>query len=150
MLLIFFLVTSSMDTDKGLLRQLPPVADEQQVVDVRQDNVLTVTINAADSLMCNGEAVSPDELTRRVVKIATEKRLTHIVSVQVDRRTSYDAYFQMQNAIVAGYNLLRQRQARAQFGKAYADCSAEEKNAVGAYYPQRISEAMPSGEGGGL
>ena len=167
MLLIFFLVTSSMDTDKGLPRQLPPPQDEQkeQELMVRERNVLELRLDAGDRLTIGGEQASLSQLEQRVVEFVanvkndpslpekstrdvnlfgrTQVSDRHIISIQVDRHTSYDAYFQMQNAIVAAYNNLRNQLAQSRFGHSYAQCSAEERDAVNMVYPQRISEAAP-------
>jgi len=167
MLLIFFLVTSSMDTDKGLPRQLPPPQDEQkeQELMVRERNVLELRLDADDRLTIGGEQASLSQLEQRVVEFVanakndlslpekstrdvnlfgrTQVSDRHIISIQVDRHTSYDAYFQMQNAIVAAYNNLRNQLAQSRFGHSYAQCSAEERDAVNMVYPQRISEAAP-------
>ena len=167
MLLIFFLVTSSMDTDKGLPRQLPPPQDEQkeQELMVRERNVLELRLDAGDRLTIGGEQASLSQLEQRVVEFVanakndpslpekstrdvnlfgrTQVSDRHIISIQVDRHTSYDAYFQMQNTIVAAYNNLRNQLAQSRFGHSYAQCSAEERDAVNMVYPQRISEAAP-------
>ena len=167
LLLIFFLVTSSMDTDKGLPRQLPPPQDEQkeQELMVRERNVLELRLDAGDRLTIGGEQASLSQLEQRVVEFVanakndpslpekstrdvnlfgrTQVSDRHIISIQVDRHTSYDAYFQMQNAIVAAYNNLRNQLAQSRFGHSYAQCSAEERDAVNMVYPQRISEAAP-------
>jgi biopolymer transport protein ExbD len=142
MLLIFFLVTSSMDTDKGMLRQLPPVQDENTVLDVKRDDVITLKLDSHDRLTCNDEEVTLPELTERISRFADEGRLTHIVSIQTSRQATYDAYYQMQNAIVAAYNQLRNRRARQQYGQPYAKCTAAQKNTVAGYYPMRVSETM--------
>lgn len=174
MLLIFFLVTSSMDTDKGLLRQLPPPEDdtEQQEVEVKERNVLQLELDANDRLTCNGETISTEELTQRVADFVANRNdeLTlpekserevhlmgrcrvsdrHIITIKADRLTSYNAYFEMQNAIVRGYANLRNELARSRFGHNYAHCSQEERDAIALVYPQRISETMPTAkeEGG--
>ena len=140
MLLIFFLVTSSMDTDRGLLRQLPPVQDEQAVLDVKKDDVLSVRLDSLDRLTCDDEEVTAAELTRRVARFAAQKPTTHIIGIEVSRATNYDAYFKMQNAIVAAYNQLRNHLASKRYGHSYASCTAAEKNAVAECYPMRISE----------
>ena len=142
MLLIFFLVTSSMDTDKGMLRQLPPVQDEQAVLDVKRDDVLSLRLDSLDRLTCNDEPVTTQELTQRVSRFAAEGRLTHIISIQTSRQSTYDAYYQMQNAIVTAYNQLRNQRARQQYGRPYADYTAAQKNAIAEYYPMRVSETM--------
>ena len=167
MLLIFFLVTSSMDTDKGLPRQLPPPQDEtqEQELRVKERNVLEVALDAADRLTVGGEAATTEELRRRVAEFVANTaddpslpelsmrevnyfgrcRVSdrHVISIQTDAHTSYDAYFQMQNAIVAAYSQLRNQLALQHFRRSYARCSPDERAAINMVYPQRISEAAP-------
>ena len=168
MLLIFFLVTSSMDTDKGLPRQLPPMQDEQteQMLQVKERNVLRIRIDSSNAMTCNDEAVTPELLTERVKTFVANKGNApsmpeksrrevnffgicevsdrHILSIHVDRQTSYNAYFQMQNAIVKAYAQLRNELAKKKFGRPLAKCSQEEREAIGMVYPQRISEELPA------
>ncbi|MCR4604357.1 MAG: biopolymer transporter ExbD [Prevotella sp.] len=173
MLLIFFLVTSSMDTDQGLPRQLPPPEDSTLVeeVHVKDRNVLELQLDAYDRLTCNGEPATYDELALRVVEFVgnasnspslpeksqrevylmglTEVSDRHVISVQIDRQTTYNAYFRMQNAIVKGYYHLRNELAKHRFGQSYAQCSQEQREAIAMVYPQRISEQLPRDEKGG-
>jgi biopolymer transport protein ExbD len=168
MLLIFFLVTSSMDTDKGLPRQLPPPQDETEVQElmVKERNVLELRLDADNHLTIGGEPATMEELQGRVeVFVAnpandqglpeksirdvdllgrTEVSDRHVISIQVDRHTSYDAYFQMQNAIVAAYHHLRSQLAEKRFGHSLNRCTPEERDALGMVYPQRISEQQPT------
>ena len=142
MLLIFFLVTSSMDTDKGLLRQMPPPPlDHEQPVDINKDLVMRVALDANGQLTCDGKTVSVRQLTDEVRTLAQVNRTGHVVSLQVDRQAAYEAYFEMQNAIVGAYRALREQYARERYGRSYGLCTSDEKAAVNAYYPQRISEA---------
>lgn len=173
MLLIFFLVASSMDTDKGLPRQLPPPQDEQteQNMQVKKRNVMEIALDANDQLTLDGVPVTPDTLTQRVADFVantagspdlpeksrrdvhlfgqTDVSDRHILSIEVAREASYDAYFQMQHAIVRGYARLRNQLAHQRFGRAYADCTKEEREAIAIVYPQRISESIPTAEEGG-
>lgn len=69
MLLIFFLVTTSMDTDKGLVRRLPPPPEnqEQNAVQINERNILKVNINSVGKIMTSGNIVlecSPADLGR--------------------------------------------------------------------------------------
>ncbi len=145
MLLIFFLVTSSMDTDKGLLRQLPPPPQEQQPpTDVQKDHVLQVTLDASDQLVVDGTLLLPLQLKERIMEFVAADRTTHVISVQTDRATTYEAYFRMQNVIVAAYGALREQYARKRFGKGYGELVEEQREEVNQYYPQRISESRPS------
>ena len=150
MLLIFFLVTSSMDTNKGLLRQLaPPPIEHQQPQDVNKDLVIRVELDAHDQLTCDGKAATLQELQEAVVAMAMVNRTDHVVSVQADRATTYEAYFRMQDAIVAAYQQLREQYAKTHYGKGYRQLSSEERSMVNDYYPQRISESLTTQKGGG-
>ena len=144
MLLVFFLVTSSMDTDKGLGRKLSPMDEQQQEQrDISRSNVLQVSIDADDVLYCDGKVVTHEELCQQVESfVASRQTDRHIIAVQADRQTSYDAYFEMQNAVVAAYQSLRDKMARQQYGHAFKLCTQEERQAIMRRYPQRISEGV--------
>jgi len=145
MLLIFFLVTSSMDTDKGLLRQLPPPPQEQQPPqDIRKDHVLQVTLDASDQLAVDGTLLTTQQLKEQIMEFVVADRTDHVISIRTDRATTYEAYFRMQNAIVAAYNQLREKYARERYGKGYDELVEEQRDEVNLYYPQRISESKPS------
>ena len=148
MLLIFFLVTSSMDTEKGLMRQMaPPPLEHEQPKDINRDNVMQVKLDADDHLTCDGKAISYKQLTSEVRSLAFVNRIGHVVSIQADPATTYEAYFKMQDAIVSAYHELRDEYARKHYGHSYADCTPDEKTTLNEYYPQRISES-PIQEGG--
>ncbi|MBQ8674351.1 MAG: biopolymer transporter ExbD [Bacteroides sp.] len=168
LLLIFFLITTSMDTDAGLARRLPePPQDEQQKDEnkLKERNVLAVYLNLNDQLMCDDDLIDVSELRERakefianpnnvdklpekVVKNVeffgnvevTEK---HVVSLRCDRATSYQAYIAVQNELVAAYNELRDELAMSQWGRNYAELSEDQQKAVREIYPQKISEAEP-------
>ena len=148
MLLIFFLVTTSMDLDKGLIRQLPPLdkQQEEQTVDVDKRNVLRLTLSSDDELQVNDSIVPMASLRRRVMEfVATcPDREHHVISIEMARQTSYDAYFNMQNEIVAAYHALREARARRAYGNSFAKCTQQQQDALRAYFPQRIAEAYQS------
>jgi len=177
MLLIFFLVTTSMDTDMGLARRLPKPPDPDQedaTMDIKKRNILYVRLNF------NGQLWLEDETTRGYAEISelrprvkefvkNEQNLSvlpekhvknidllgqcfvtdkHVISVQTDRATPYNAYFQVQNELVAAYNELRNELAKEKFGREFQYLKDEEKLAIKQYYPQNISEAEPKKYGG--
>ncbi len=153
MLLIFFLVTSSMNADKGLMRQLPP-PDEQETaqVDIHRSDVLQLRIDASDKLWVDDEPLSPDALQQRVEQFLASRRSEHfVVGVQPSRATTYATYFSVQNTIVAAFKAQRERIALRQFGHPLALCTDEERAVVTRRLPLRISETYPSAteEGGG-
>lgn len=166
MLLIFFLVTSSMDTDKGLPRQLPePETDtEQQDVVVKRRNVMELRLDSAGNVTCDGDTLCSDALTPRIEDFVanaaddpskpersrrevhliglTSVSDRHVIFVDVHPKAKYDAYFQMQNAIVAAYSHLRDSLSQSLFQTDYKDCTQEQRDAVAMVYPQRISERV--------
>ena len=175
MLLIFFLTTTSMDTDRGLARRLPQPPDpnqkQQDNIIVKERNVLQVRINKDDQLMVGSEYMDIKQLRAKAKEFVSnpsddanlpEKHLKnipllggdcmitekHVISVQNDVGTSYQAYIDVQNELVAAYNELRNEMALARFGKDYINCSEDEQKAIRDYYPQKISEAEPKKYGG--
>ena len=173
MLLIFFLVTSSMDSDWGLQRQLSQPenpTEQQEDFIVKQRNALCLQLDAHGALTCNGEPLPVDSLAQRVElfvdnasaaadlpeKSEREVNLLgrclvsdrHVIIVDVHPQASYSAYFDMQQAIVTGYSRLRDRLALSRFGRSYAQCDVEQRQALAMVYPQRISERTAGEEGG--
>ena len=178
MLLIFFLVTTSMDTDMGLARRLPKPPDPDQedaTMDIKKRNILYVRLNFNGQLWLEDETnrgyAEMSELRPRVkefvkneqnLSVLPEKHVKnidllgqcfvtdkHVISVQTDRATPYDAYFQVQNELVAAYNELRNELSKQKFGREFQYLKDEEKLAIKQYYPQNISEAEPKKYGGG-
>ena len=148
MLLIFFLVTSSMDTDKGLMRQMaPPPLEHEQPMDVQKDLVMLVTIDADNQIHCDDAIVTPQQLSERVVSLASVNREDHVISIEADPASTYDTYFRMQDAIVGAYHVLRSQYTLKHYGRDYARCTTEERSAANDYYPKRISESLAE-EGG--
>ena len=174
MLLIFFLITTSMDTDRGLARRLPASSrkqdQKQDDIIVKERNVLQVRLNKDDQLMCGQDYIDIKQLKEKakefIVNPYDDEKLPekhrknipllgdcmitekHVISVQNDVGTSYKAYIDVQNELVAAYNELRDELGKAKFGKTYAQCDEDEQKAIREYYPQKISEAEPKKYGG--
>ncbi len=174
-LLIFFLITTSMDTDRGLARRLPPPPDpaakQDDNIKVKERNVLQVRLNANNELMCGSEYISikqlkakakefvanpnddpnlPEKHVENIPLLGGDVMITkmHVISVQNDVGTSYQAYIDVQNELIAAYNELRNELGKARFGKEYAECDEDQQKAIRTYFPQKISEAEPKKYGG--
>jgi biopolymer transport protein ExbD len=173
LLLIFFLVTTTMDVDTGIARQLPPIPEQgaKTEVDINKRNVFIVLINAQDRLLVNGKPMDVDQLrekAREFIKsdpnnkdLPTMKPTTIIginntvmvgdgvISLQNDRGTTYGRYIEVQNELVAAYNELRNEAAYQYFGKrTFDELNLDQQEAIKQVYPQRISEAEPKNVGG--
>jgi biopolymer transport protein ExbD len=171
LLLIFFLVTTTMDTDGGLTRKLPPMPEEQleDLPEVKQRNVFEVLVNANDQLLVEGRLMLVSELRAAAKEFivsdpsredlpefkATDVQFfgpeypvsKQIISLQNDRGTSYEMYIKVQNELVAAYNDLRNELAMDKFGKPYDELDEDRGDAIQDIYPQRISEAEPKSIG---
>ena len=176
LLLIFFLVTTTMSVDKGLSRRLPPPLPpnmEKTDVEVNTRTILVVLINSNNQLMVQGEPLDVRELKDRakefILNEARESSLpeilpvdieidgktetyevtkNHVISLQNDRGTEYQKYLEVQNELVAAYNEIREEFSKKRFGKSYSELTEDQQLAVQDLYPQKISEAEPKNYGG--
>ena len=153
-LLCFFLMTTTMDQDKGLQRRLPPMPDPNQKVEdqkVNRRNIIVVKINSADRLLAGNEPMDVSQLKDKIKEFLTnpyddpnlpEKEEIDIedfgpcmvskgvISLQNDRGTSYQAYMAVQNELVKAVNELRDDFAMANFAKLYTKCNEDEQAIV--------------------
>lgn len=152
-LLVFFLVITSMDVDKGLSRRLSPIDDKEQTEapDVSKSNVLALRLTANDTLVLNGKPLNTSRLRARVERFVGKEAgpQRHVITLEVSRDASYDAYFNIQNEITAAYRELRDGYARRRFGRPYEACTPEERDKTRTAYPQHLTEsAVETQEGG--
>ncbi len=141
MLLIFFLVTTNMDVDKGLGRQLPPSdKQEQQVTQVVPGTVMNVAITADNVLLVDGKPTPYGKVCGLTEAFVRRVGKQHLVRIEADPEASYDSYFQLQNELVKAYRHLRNEVALKTYGTGYERLSAEQRDHVRALCPQRIAE----------
>lgn len=167
LLLVFFLVSTTMTSDLGLSRMLPPIApkDQTDAPIIKERNVFMVQLNYNNQLLVRGEWMeSVDQLKAKakefianpyddptlpekteidVEGIGKVRVSKGVISLQNDRGSQYQAYLKVQNELQAAYSELRDEFAKKQFHKSFEDCSDEEKDAIKKVYPQKISEAEP-------
>lgn len=142
MLLFFFLVTSNMDVDKGLTRQLPPAdqKNQQEQSFVKKGTLMTLQVNAQGQLSVDGKPLKVEQLQRQIIMFVSRVGKQHLIKVDVDPMASYDVYFQIQNEIVAAYKVLRNATARRLYGMDYAKLSNAQRERVKDECPQRVAE----------
>ena len=135
LLLIFFLVTTTMKKDSGISRKLPPIEDSEEDVIIKQKNIFTVLINGKDQLLVEDELMELKDLRAAAVEFLDNGGGTDtdgkscdychgkkdpsssdhpdkaIISLKNERETSYAQYISVQNELVGAYNVLRNRRA---------------------------------------
>ena len=144
MLLIFFLVTTSMDVDKGLLRQLPspePQKKEQQQTMVDKANLMTLRLTAGDTLLVNDKPMKVSQLKEETISFVHRLGKKHLISIESDRDADYNLYFQMQNQLMEAYSQLRNETAQKKYHRDYALLNNDQKEQVRNICPQRITES---------
>lgn len=189
LLLIFFLVTTTIERDEGILRSLPPI-DETDVEPpiIKQKNLFTVLINRNNQLLVEDKQMDVKDLRQAAIDFldngggtnAAGESCTYckgkglsdssdhpdkaIISMKHDRETSYEKYIEVQNELVAAYNVLREREASRLYKKYYPDeekifstmLAEKEKNqfkkdtilnnriqSIKKLFPLKLSEAEP-------
>jgi len=141
LLLIFFLVTTTIEKDKGIARQLPPIEPPTEKPPlIKEKNLFIVNVNKNDQLLVEDELMDLKDLRQAAIEFLDNggapagspeyckhckgKRLPTssdnpdkaVISVQNDRLTSYKMYIAVQNELVAAYNFLRDREAERLYG----------------------------------
>ena len=141
MLLVFFLVTTSMDVDKGMNRQLPPKQDEkQEMMDVDRSKVMSLALSEEGLLTIDEKPANIDKIRRQLKEFIVSTGSSHIIELKTDRKCDYDTYFHLQNEIVRSYREIRDAASKQQFGKPYSKCSVEQREQLLEKYPQRVQE----------
>lgn len=171
LLLIFFLITTTMDVDSGIVRMLPPYVEEPEPItkEIIKRNVFVVLINSNDQFFVNGK---PGDL--KTLRIDAKEFLTPhypdnpsypqtddvdlpylglyhkskgVISMQNDRGTSYKTYIHVQNELAAAVRELRDELTKKQFNiNTYAELQEideEKAAAIAKAIPVPISEAEP-------
>ena len=147
LLLIFFLVTTTIETDTGINRKLPPMDDNQEDVIIKQKNIFTVLVNGKDELLVEDERMNLKDLRKAAVEFldnggdgtcdychgkkdpsSSDNPDKAIISLKNARETSYKMYVSVQNELVAAYNELRDKRAMSLYGKTFAELQADYDN----------------------
>jgi len=141
LLLIFFLVTTTIETDSGISRKLPPMEEIEEDVIIKQKNIFTVLLNGKDQLLVEDELMDITDLKQAAIEFLDNgggsgedacsyckgKRDTKssdnpdkaIISLKSESETSYAMYISVQNELVAAYTHLRNLRAQELYGETY-------------------------------
>lgn len=147
LLLIFFLVTTTIETDSGLDRMLPPMEPPDTDVVIKQKNIFTVNINKNGQLLVEEELLNLQQLRQAAIDFldnggdgtcnyckgrkdasSSDNPTKAIISLKNDRETKYATYITVQNELVGAYNDLRNREAQRLFGRNFTEMEAEYLN----------------------
>ena len=150
LLLIFFLVTTTLEKDNGIARQLPPIdKSEIEPPKIKEKNLFIVLVNKNDQLLVNDSPMELEDLRENAIEFldnggalsnsieycdyckgkrsitSSDNPTKAVISVQNDRLTSYKMYISVQNELVAAYNFLRNRESQRLYGWNFTDVKKE-------------------------
>ena len=150
LLLIFFLVTTTIETDTGLNRKLPPIEESEEDVIIKQKNIFTVLINGKNQLLVEDNLMELKDLRKAAKEFldngggtgedacsyckgkkdpkSSDNPDKAIISLKNERETTYATYISVQNELVAAYNELRDRRAQELYGKSFMEMQANYDN----------------------
>ncbi|MBQ5613502.1 MAG: biopolymer transporter ExbD [Tidjanibacter sp.] len=166
LLLIFFLVATTMNVDSGINRTLPPWVDEEQqdAPPIKERNILKVFVSAYDQLMVQGEQIHISQLKDKAKEFMLnpfddpnlpEKEVVEneilgshvvskgVISLKADRSTTYNTYVMVQNELSRAFNEIRDELSIEKFGKPVAELTDDQRKAVNEAIKLSISEAEP-------
>ncbi len=147
LLLIFFLVTTTIEKDKGIARQLPPKEEITDPPKIKEKNLFIVNVNKNDQLLVEDKLMELKDLRQAAIQFldnggapsGSEEYCSYckgkrnpessdnpdkaVISVQNDRLTSYNMYIAVQNELVAAYNYLRDRESERLYGWKFTEVS---------------------------
>lgn len=172
MLLIFFLITTSMDTDKGLARRLPPLVKKQQEdrpLEINDRNIMRLLVNRGDEIVIskisgvtpitldklkdaavefilnpNNDPHLPMKEEREIEGLGKRNVVTkgYAISLKTEIETSYQMFISVQNELIKAYKEAWDTYAKQEFGRSFDQLSPAQQKSVQDAYPMHISE-MP-------
>jgi len=152
LLLIFFLVSTTINTDKGILVKLPPLEVDTPTTPIPPKNLCSVLVNKDNKLLVRNKEMDPEELTAFLKEFITNpQQLANfpnspkkaVISLQNDRATHYETYIKVYNQIRKAYNELRDEKAQTLHEKNFEGCTETQKTVIRQMIPMIISEADP-------
>lgn len=159
LLLIFFLLVTTIDVDTGIGLQLPPAPEEdQEPPPIKERNMMKILVNAQGQVLMGTDEQEPTPVPQVKQKIkdfitnrGEDPNLSDspddaIISIKTDQATQYRVYIDMLDEVMGAYAELRNQASQSQFGVPYSQLEdeSEEQQEVQDTYPKKISIAEPN------
>ncbi len=152
LLLIFFLVTTTLEVDSGIARKIPPKQNKPTEIVIRDKNILEIDINKNNELFVEGNVISLSELKQIAIDfidngggldvhnqpcdwcngfkipVSSDHPSKAFISIKTDRQTTYETYIAVLDNINSSYALLRNRLSEKMYHKSYTVLVKEYKN----------------------
>ena len=158
LLLIFFLVTTTIAEDKGITVKLPPWSEEDpDITKLKSRNVFAVLVNAQNDLLVRGEVMDITMLREKTKEFIvnptkredlSERPTKAIITLKNDRGTNYETYVSVYNELKAAYDELWDEMCLRKYGVNYSeDLPLAWRKSIKDEIPMVLSEAEPTNFG---
>ncbi|MET2985823.1 ExbD/TolR family protein [Aureibaculum conchae] len=153
LLLIFFLVTNTMDTETGIYKRLPEKQINPPRIDIKEKNVLDISINTNDEILIEGNQIIGIENLKQIVidfidngagtnkkgekctwcngkkdPTSSDHPEKALINLQTKRNTSYSTYVTVQNEILSAYSELRNKVSQSLYSTTFSQLENDLKN----------------------
>lgn len=155
LLLIFFLVTTTINVDTGIGLVLPPPLEEdQEPPPIKERNLMNILVNSEGRILMDEEPYQLSEVKPRLIEFIknpnndpnlSEEPELAIVSIKTQRATPYRIYVDMLDEVMGAYKDIRDEASRSNYGVPYSalkDDSPQQQQ-IKDMYPKKISIAEP-------
>ncbi|WP_324720461.1 ExbD/TolR family protein [Salinimicrobium sp. HB62] len=165
LLLIFFLVTTTIETDSGISRKLPPMQDENvEPPIIKEKNIFQVIVNRNNDLLVEDELMELKDLREAAIAFldngggvgpeacdycqgagdptSSDNPIKAVIMLVNDRQTEYGTYIAVQNELVGAYNELRNRTAQRLYGKSFSQMEADYNSVTYTGNKERLKEQL--------
>ena len=166
LLLIFFLVTTTLEVDQGIYTKLPKKNPDQQAIPFKDKNILDVIINANNELYVDKEIIDIPSLTKVALAFidngggtdldgnpctwckgkkdptSSDHPSKALIAVDANRGADYGTYIQVLDNLHRAYRKLRDEYSKNTYQMSYTDMVKEEKkkNIDNALFRERIKD----------
>lgn len=143
LLLLFFLVTTTIDIDTGIDLVLPPWVDNAEQVQVKSQNIANLLVNEVGDVLLDEKIIGIPQIKPEIIaRIKANPKL--IISYKTVRDTPYNIYISVMDQLKLAYRDLRDEYSREKFGVTADQATEMQIQEIRKAIPQRISLAEPT------
>ncbi len=154
LMLIFFLTTTTIETDKGLSQTLPdPCLEKDCTTEIAERNLLAISVNKDGQYLVNNKIIDLVDLNQEVIDFVTNKNELlsmpstpdrALINLELSRELNYETYIKVLDRVKQAYTQLRTEYSNAKFSKDLSELSETELKHVLDAYPLNLGESQPA------
>jgi len=150
LLLVFFLVCTTIHEDKGIKVLLPPYTSTPTPTVISERNLLRIMLNPSGDVLVNGTPISAEKVRFNVIDFVSNplRKSTSpadprkaVISLATHEDAVYADYLAVYDQVLSAYTEMRNEESLAEYGVAYRSLTDAQKVRISKRLPITISEA---------